>query len=559
MLGTLPYSAGVSKRSLLGAVYTTELLAAWAARLLDSMMGRRVGTVVDPACGDGALLSAIRSQGYSDVAGIDCDAQALKRASRNLPGVRLDRDDGLQFLASAARNGGSLDGVIANPPWGAQLRIDRDTLRSLGYRVLSGQTDSWDLFVDGIIRALKPSAPAVLILPDALFLPEHRAIREILTRDTHITMIARLGEGFFSGVYRGTVVVGLRKGPPKRQAVVSCARLSPTARKQVLSGVCSLSSVIDSVAHRVPQRRFALDPELRFDIDSREGDRQTLAALDERQFPWDDWFNIGRGIELSKSGRVVRCPKCSEARPIPREGRAICVGCSHKWSPSDSAVETIVRHNDGVPRRGWYPLIVGEDVDRYNCVASRVIRAGVPGIRYKSLDGYQAPKLLIRKTGIGIKAAMDFSGSTTNQVVFHVTCRAGVPVVLLDYMAGVLCSRVMLAWHLKRHGEVEWRSHPYITPQMIRHFPVPVPVTEDDWAQVGAISSAVRARRNAARHDSPEDFLVERLVAGMYGLGHKDMRWVLDVLESAQQLEPIRTLLVGSVSLVTPLRARGVA
>jgi hypothetical protein len=169
------------------------------------------------------------------------------------------------------------------------------------------------------------------------------------------------------------------------------------------------------------------------------------------------------------------------------------------------------------------------------------------------LSSFARPKLLIRKTGVGIKAVVDESGAATNQVVFHFTRRKDSPSFVLDYMEGVLCSRVLLAWHLKRHGEVEWRSHPYITQHVIRGFPVPVPNSPEEWAQAQAIANAVQDRRMAKRHDSAEDIAVERLVAGLFGLTEADMRWVLGVLDSAQQLEPIRTLRLPSASLVAPL------
>jgi hypothetical protein len=209
---------------------------------------------------------------------------------------------------------------------------------------------------------------------------------------------------------------------------------------------------------------------------------------------------------------------------------------------------------------GWHPLVVGEDVDRHACIASRLIRIGVSGIRYKPLSVFAQPKLLVRKTGVGIKAVVDYSGAATNQVVFHFARRQDAPLIVLDYLEGVLCSRVMLAWHLKRQGEIEWRSHPYITPRIIRRFPVPVPQSDAAWTQARAIADAVHARRLVARHDSVEDLLVERLVAGMYGLTEEDMQWVLSVLDSVEQLEPIRTLHLPSPTLVSPLLvAKGAA
>lgn len=544
----------------LGAVYTPPMLATWAATVLVSMLKTKRIAALDPACGDGALLGALGSLGVSRLIGVDCDSRAATRAAKRLKNSKIYVANGLEFLANAARATGTIDAVIANPPWGATVNLSKSALAFLGYRTIWGQSDSWDLFVEGALRAAKMDAPMVFILPDALFLPEHRSIREILTNESEIKMIARLGEGFFPSVYRGVVVIAARKGVPKPNSLVTCARLSPEARKEVLAGNRLLTDAIADSSHRIQQARFTKDPECRFDIDTRKKEHARLSVFEEQSFPWDNWLKVGRGIELSKTGRIVRCPQCATARPVPQSESVTCNACGYRWKAGNSIIETIIRRNDGDLRRGWHPLIVGEDVDRHACVVSRMIRVGVSGIRYKPLPIFAQPKLLLRKTGVGIKASVDNSGAATNQVVFHFVCKSNTPVMILDYLAGVLCSRVMLAWHLKRQGEIEWRSHPYITPHMIRRFPVPVPDSTGDWAQVKAIADAVKKRRFVDAHDSPEDLLVERLVAGMYGLSERDMQWVLEVLESAQQLEPIRTLRLKSAALVAPVRVtEGVA
>jgi adenine-specific DNA-methyltransferase len=542
-----------NKRSRLGAVYTGELLANWATGVLASMLTSQHSTVVDPACGNGALLGPLASRGIS-VLGIDCDPLAIRSARRRVPAGEFRVGEGLQFLASAAQGGGTLDAIIANPPWGASLGLDRTRLTALGYVSGSGQADSWDLFVEGVLRAAKQDAPIVLIIPDALFLPEHRPIRQRLLEESKVELIARLGEGFFPGVYRGTVLVVARKGVPDEEFIVRCARLGPQQRKLVLSGAITVADAVEQSVHRVHQKRFSGHPDYRIDIDARDRDHAKLTAVETRCFPWDLWLTIGRGVELSKSGRVVRCPECGLARPAPRIASIVCARCEYRWAPPSATIESIVRDNDGIERSGWIPLIVGEDVDRHACVASRQIRMNVSGIRYKPLSVFAQSKLLVRKTGLGIKAAVDDSKSLTNQVVFHLVRRPNSPPFLLDYLAGVICSRVVLAWHLKRQGEIEWRSHPYITPKVIRQFPVPTPESTGDWAQAHAIAQAVATRRQVSGHDSLEDLLVERLVAGMFGLSEEDMQWVLRVIDSAQQLEPIRTLRLSSASAVSPLR-----
>ena len=86
---------------------------------------------------------------------------------------------------------------------------------------------------------------------------------------------------------------------------------------------------------------------------------------------------------------------------------------------AQAVVEQIIDRG-GQPRgASWIPLIAGEDVRRYCATPSRVIRVDVRGIAYKDPAIYKGPKLLVRKTGIGISAAVDRTDSFTTQVVFH--------------------------------------------------------------------------------------------------------------------------------------------
>ena len=63
-------------------------------------------------------------------------------------------------------------------------------------------------------------------------------------------------------------------------------------------------------------------------------------------------------------------------------------------------------------------IYVGENVKRYGIEGGYYIKTAVPGINYKNLKMYTPPKLLIRKTGLGIYASIDYTGSMTSQTVY---------------------------------------------------------------------------------------------------------------------------------------------
>jgi adenine-specific DNA-methyltransferase len=551
-----PPAEGEVRRT--GAVYTPPMLAAWAAELLARELGAAPARIADLACGDGELLAAVDAiRPARDVlVGIDVDGAALAAAGPRLASARLVERDALvppgsddPVTAMRAVCGGPLDGVILNPPWGAALAHSTVALRAAGYELATGQYDSSDLFVELALGSLREGGTAVFILPDSLFQPERAGLRALLAERATLRLIARLGEGLFPEIFRGVAVVVASSGAPDERHEVACLRLRADHRRAVLAGDASLASLERRLVHRVPQARFRSASDRRFDVDVREADRRVLARLERHpRMPWADWLDSGRGVELSKHGRVVRCGECGVAAPAPRRPRPIeCSSCGGRSHQPD--VVEIVRSLEPGARaaRGWAPLIVGEDVERYRSRPSRQIKLRVAGIAYKDRTTYEPRKLLVRKTGVGLSVSIDESGSLTTQVVFHYLRREGsaAPTFLLDYLLGVLNSRVMLAYHLVTNGDLEWRSHPYVTQRVIESLPIPaLRPGSPEWRQGEAIAAAVRRRGPDADPSSAADLEVDALVAGLYGLSAADCRWVGSTLRRAGDLRAISTLRV---------------
>jgi hypothetical protein len=532
------------------------------------MPARQPIRILDPACGDGALLRAIAEESGRKVhlIGGDLDAHALASARTKLP-----RDAMLLHVDALAPGEGStspvvawegilgagaLSGIVANPPWGADTIKTAEGLRDLGYQLASGQFDTYELFIELCVALMPQGATMGFIIPDSIFLPQHRPLREMLLNTTRLDLVARLGEGIFPGVYRGTVVLVVTRGTAGPEHQVECLRLTKPWRQRILAGECSYEDAKAALVHLVPQSRFAADPEQAFDIDVRVSESGAFTKIAGAGGAWSRAVRSGRGVELSKSGAVLVCENCGETRARPRAAAPTrCKACGCGPSSNTHREETIIKPMCGSIPAGWERLIVGEDVDRYRCTPSRWIRTGLKGINYKEPEAFAGRKLLIRKTGVGLKAAIDETGAYTNQVVFHYIPGSSAPEFYLDYLLGVLCSRVLLAFHLKGGGEAEWRSHPYITQAVIGRLPIPqIREGQLNWAQAQAIAAAVARRRTKDSHGCEEDLQVESLVAGLYGLQTEDCEWVLRVLEESQGLEPIRSLRLPPGGQFTPVR-----
>ncbi|HEU5105963.1 MAG TPA: N-6 DNA methylase [Solirubrobacterales bacterium] len=541
-----------------GAVYTPPLLAEWTAARLLRAMPAGVQTILDPACGEGALLETIAdlSPASLHLVGVDVDRGALKRARQNLPGAQLKLMDTLAAALDGAEelrqelNLVEPVAAILNPPWGIKSIPGRKELRAAGFELAGGQFDSADLFTELTVKLLADGEAAALILPDSLFYPDRAPLRRFLLDNCTLELVARLGEGFFPGVYRGVAVVVLRRGEAAPGHAVECVRLSPAGRRRALGGEATLEEVAAESSHLVPQRRFAAEPGASLSIDQREDDLRHVHAVQRQGGGWARTLASGRGVELSKHGAIVDCPTCGRSRPRPRGSSLVDCACGASLDPAKLAARRIVRPRGEGSRRGWRQLIAGEDVRRYRVEPGREIEFGIEGINYKR-GATAGPRLLVRKTGIGLKAALYEGRALTTQTVFHFQASDESPGFLLAYALGVLSSRVMLAVHLKRSGEHEWRSHPYVTQSLLAELPIPEPEPGTQrWKQAEAIAAAAAP---GIEPGTEADLELEALVAGLYGLGEEDMTWVGRVLdEVGGEMEGVVSLRLPEGARVTP-------
>lgn len=543
-------------RAGMGAVYTPAVLAEWTASLIGQAATAPVTSVLDPACGEGALLDAARRElpDVTRLEGFDLSPTAVATAVETL--VDGPRAASLSITCRDALTTTSDDvpetaAVIMNPPWGADMTGRTPRLRQAGYTLANGQFDSWDLFVEWTLREPAPGTIVAAILPDSIFQPEHHATRRLLLENSQLNVVARLGEGWFDDVFRGVAVLVYTTGTATT-APVRTVRIDHAARRRIFAGKTTLTAEAAQSGHTMDPARWAADPHARFGATTSVSDSPWAGVLDASGGDWTRWFTIGRGVEMGASGELHRCDRCGWHRG-PTKDSSVCRNCGRPtdWHP--------VRAITAGPVSGSVPLIVGRDVRRYGAEPSRWLRTDLAGVAYKDADLYTRPKLLVRKTGLGLNAAVDRSGSHTNQVVFHYVPRPEAPDWVLHYVEGVLCSRTMLAFHLSRTGETEWRSHPYVTPKVLATLPVPVPDDEQTLRQARTIADAAAPLHRAGdapacgeqRPDRPAlEQRVDELVAGLYGLDDDGCAWVDAVLAQTQTLDAFAHLRTAA-----PLRA----
>lgn len=540
-----------------GSVYTPDNLADYVVSALSQFINEdklgSFGVCLDPACGGFSLLEAIHrsNKQYDHLIGIDFDPDAINLSKKTVQKFDIDativEKDFLlpsKRMRSASywtRQIGAVDTIIANPPWSSDRIYKKDDLCQHGFSLASGQYDSYFLFIELALSILKRNGYAAFILPDSLFSGTAKPLREHLLKKYQIKLIARLGEKLFEGVFRSTTLLIIKNTTPEPQSPVSCFRLSPSDRADVLAGRTLLYNIYRSKSHVVPQRHFLMSEDFLFDIDSSTLDLTIIEKIKAASdLSWSRELSFGRGVEISKAGTVFICPKCGLANSTSRPDEPTKRTCQHCKAASIVTSNNIIPLISSTPHEQSVPVAVGESVGRYLINIDRYLSLHVNGVSYKSPSIYTKPKLLIRKTGLGIKAAVDLDEVYTTQSVyfFYNSISDSHDVDRLSFYMALLNSRTIFYFYMKLYGENEWKSHPYLTKRVLENLPL---ITFDP-SNTAHATIARLARGLVNDYSTSLDLHIEGLIRALYCLNNTDIERITCELRNLPNLQALKEM-----------------
>lgn len=228
-----------------GVHYTPPALADFLATVTLNVLGDFAGTlaVLDPACGDGALLRAFVKCLPASVRkrvvlhGYEMDPEALERAREELSeagvrDVRLIHGDFLSVQGVDAKAEGRqlsllepevgkraadrFDAVIANPPYVRTQVLGAAEAQRLARRFgLSGRVDLYQAFAKAMANVLRPGGVLGLLTSNRfLTIRSGAALRHLLRSEFDLAGIYDLGDTkLFSAAVLPSIVVAKRRAP----------------------------------------------------------------------------------------------------------------------------------------------------------------------------------------------------------------------------------------------------------------------------------------------------------------------------------------------------------
>jgi adenine-specific DNA-methyltransferase len=558
------------KRKENGVFYTPDFLSNYLSKKVIQYHSIKedICSILDPACGDSMLLRSfaeqIKTNYIAKFIGLDTDINAINnsiikfsetdfqnfnysfiKCDGLFPDPELNSKDGWNKLKENLEIKNGFDIALSNPPWGADLSNYTSQILNSNFKLSKGQFDIYNLFIEVILNNLNDNGTYGLIVPDSVFSQEQSSLRCLLSKNTTINFIARLGEKIFPEINRACVVIIGKNKMPKKNHKVDCFRLSTANKKRVISNEVSLLDIDNELSHKVLQSRFSENENYVFDIDLRTDSRETFDKIHQVSLKLKTFVNNTRGAEISKKGIVWQCQKCKNWTPEPRSKEPKCKKCNTPFI-EDTIKEKIILNHNGV---GNIKIKVGEDLYRYTSKSKSWINTQKEGVNYKNLTIYQGKKILVRKTGIGITASIDYEDSITNQVVYILKLNPKYKSkITLEFILAVLNSRLMTYYLIKKYGENEWKSHPYLTQNMLVNLPFPKIDFEckKTLSTIENISSIIEnevINSNNKNISKESDLFIEKSIADFFGLNNNDYENIFETLHSSDQLIPIKRLL----------------
>jgi hypothetical protein len=542
-----------------GVVYTPHSLSDFVANLLFELASNdnsllSIKCAIDPACGEGRLLQALKVYFKDKInyIGIDVDKDVVPTFPKD---IHLIHDDAILPKGACGttidywlKTLEKIQLVIANPPWSSEKIYSKADLEAGGFKLIKGQYDSYVLFLELAYSILQENGYFAFILPDSLFEAQNEDLRRFLASKMQIKVIARLGEKLFENVNRATTVIICKKTPPMPDSKTTCFRLSTDERKKILSGNKKLIASYQEGKHTVFQRRFITNEACNFDIDTREEDEDLLKKIKEIGIDISNKFRFGRGVEISKIGAITICPLCSNAQGYSKKQLADsmkrCSFCKEEIAVNSSTIEKIILKSHNADTS---PIIVGEDIHRYSCQTNNFIVNDIKGINYKDISLFSSPKLLIRKTGLGIYASIDYTDSKTSQTVYILKFLDKNCHEPLEYYLALLNSRVIYYYYLKTYGENEWKSHPYLTKQIIFSLPIADYKGDDLDKEIVALASKLLVSK---KYCYETDLALERLIFIKYGLNSDEIQTILKEINSLPDLGAVNNMKIKDLNYV---------
>ena len=325
------------------------------------------------------------------------------------------------------------DAVVGNPPWGQKCTSeDGQTCEYLRrtYVSLGGISDMFRPFVERGMKLTATGGMFGMVLPDIVLLKDYPETRQFILDTLRIDHIDWWGMAFKGAVIDAATIVGMKGAPPARHRVAAHVR-DPQS----------------PVEHLIPQSDFRANPRFVFNLHLSPEKRRIVRDL-ERLPRLCDFFEVHEGVH---SGNI-RCELFVDER--------VDETCEKLFFGRDEIQPYLLRWEGKYVRLGAIPS---------KKTRKRYANAGRP-------EWYNRPKVLVRRTGDYVLAAVDEEGLYASNNFFIVFPNGGCSLEL-DGL-GALLNSPFMTWYFRAIEPRKGRVFCELKIKHLSRFPLPKEVTE---------------------------------------------------------------------------------
>lgn len=218
--------AAPTSEKIRGGYYTPGAIA----RFLGDWVGAGGPRLLEPSCGDGAILRELARRSEQAV-GVELDPGEATKARDACPGIDIVADDFFTWFEPKQR--GAWDGVAGNPPfirfqhWTEPTRAAAlDVMRSVGLRP-TRLTNAWVPFVVASALAIRDGGRLGLVVPGEVMQVTYAAqLRAFLVDELSELTIVSFRDLVLDGILQEVVLLlGVRGRGPAQIKVVEATNL----------------------------------------------------------------------------------------------------------------------------------------------------------------------------------------------------------------------------------------------------------------------------------------------------------------------------------------------
>lgn len=534
-----------------GATFTPTGLANYLAELITPFIQVEDPKVLDPACGDGALIKAMHKSlaingKDAQYFGFDADLGYLKKASQiftkhGIEATLIQKDFLDSLSIESDENHGKYDAIIANPPYVRTQVLGAEKAQELADQFdLKGRVDLYYPFLIGMTEKLKEGGVlGVLTSNRYLTTKSGESIRQFLSDNFEILHVIDLGD---TKLFDAAVLPAIFLGRKKTKKSVPTSMSHFTKIYEELNGKQpehNASSVFEAM-HSAKSGCFLIEGK-KFNLSKglllyEQGSKELWQMLTDHESKWieciesksigkvKDFFKVRVGVKTTADKVFIQKDWNSTGIVKPEESllyTLISQNNIDRWRLNEKEhLELLYTHYDN----GGKKAVI--DLEKYPKAALylEAHRKQLEGRTYitkskrnwfeiwvpQNPASWKLPKLVFPDISVEPRFYFDKSGSVVNGNCYWISAKNKKEEELLLLIQGVANSSVMSKYHDLLFNNKLYSGRRRYFSQYVENYPIPDPNLEASKRIISLVSELNSEKADALKNYQVLNDLVEQ-------------------------------------------------